>query len=103
MIHYGVHFHAPRVVRAAEKLRSGFALVGLQPIGYGSPGQRLCRCQGYYRQLADRLKLFCHLDMLVFAPDARCLMAGDRVGNPLRYIVARYSSFSYWRARKMFR
>jgi hypothetical protein len=21
--------------------------------------------------------------MLVFAPDARCLMAGDRVGNPL--------------------
>jgi hypothetical protein len=41
-MHYGVHFHAPKAVRAAEKVGSGFALVGLQPTGhvngYALPG-----------------------------------------------------------------
>jgi hypothetical protein len=60
-------------------------------------------CEMYYRQFAERVELSRHFHMLVFAPDARCLMAGDRVGDPLRNIVARHSSFSYWRAHKMFR
>jgi hypothetical protein len=29
----------PRVVRGAEKLRSGYEVVGLQPTGHGSPGR----------------------------------------------------------------
>jgi hypothetical protein len=43
--------------------------------------------EGYYGQFADRLELLRHFHMLVFAPDARCLMAGDRVGNPLGNIA----------------
>ena len=37
--------------------------------------------------MADSLELLSHFHMLVFAPDARCLMAGDRVGNPLGNIA----------------
>jgi hypothetical protein len=69
----------PRVVRGAESLGAGYALVGLQPTGHGSPGERLCRCQGYYGQFADSLELLHHFHMLVFAPDPRRLVAGDRV------------------------
>ena len=83
----------PRVVRGAEKLRSGYEVVGLQPTGHGSPGQRLCRCQGYYGQFADSLELLRHFHMLVFAPNARCLMAGDRVGNPLGNIAGEKLGF----------
>jgi hypothetical protein len=40
MIHYGVHFHAPRAVRAAEKLGSDFAPVRLQPTDlFGGEGR----------------------------------------------------------------
>ena len=75
-----------RVAKAAETLVSGYGLVGLQPTGHASPGQRLCRCQGYYRQFADRLEFLLHFHMLVFAPDAGGLVPGDRVGNPLLHI-----------------
>jgi hypothetical protein len=32
-------------------------------------------------------ELFCHFDVFVFSADPRCLVAGDSVGNPLRYIA----------------
>jgi hypothetical protein len=60
---------------------------GPRPTGHGSPGQRLYRCQGYYRQLADRLELLCHLDVFVLSADARSGVAGDRVRNPLGNIA----------------
>jgi hypothetical protein len=41
------------------------------------------RVEGYHRQLADGVKLFRHRHMLIFASDARRLVTGDRVGNPL--------------------
>jgi hypothetical protein len=73
-----------RVVRGAESFGAGYALVRLQPTGHGSPGQRYAAARGITGSL---LKLLRHLHMLVFAPDARCLMAGDRVGNPLGNIA----------------
>jgi hypothetical protein len=39
--------------------------------------------KSYYWQVVDRVKFFPHFDMLVFAPDTRSLVTGDRVGNPL--------------------
>jgi len=55
-----------------------------------SPGLlRLRRLEAYHRQFADRVELFRHWHMLVFAPDARRLVTGDRVGNPLGNIAGK--------------
>jgi hypothetical protein len=54
----------------------------------------LSRRQGYHWQLADRLKLFCHRDVFVFSADARCLVAGDRIRNPLGYNRGRVAAIS---------
>jgi hypothetical protein len=50
---------------------------------------RLRPLEGYHRQLADRVELFPHFHMLVFASDARRCMTGDRVGNPLGDIAGK--------------
>ena len=53
-----------------------------------SPGLLLLsRLEGYYGQFADSLELLCHFHMLVFAPDPRCFVAGDRIRNPLGNIA----------------
>jgi hypothetical protein len=57
---------------------------------YPSPGRLLLRrLEGYQRQFADRVELFRHFHMLIFPPDARRLMTGDRVGNPLGNIAGK--------------
>src|SRR5947209_8449813 len=47
-----------RVVKGAESLVAGHALMGLQPTGHGSPGQRLCRRQGITGSLLTALNFF---------------------------------------------
>jgi hypothetical protein len=47
-----------RVVRGAESLRAGYALVAFKPQATACRVKWLCRCQGYYRQLADTLNFF---------------------------------------------
>ena len=89
----------PRVAKAAELLELGIPLVGLEPtrlcLGRSAPPipypglLLLRRLEGYHRQFADRVELFRHWHMLVFAPNARSLVTGDRVGNPLGHIAGK--------------
>jgi hypothetical protein len=58
--------------------------------GDPSPGLFLLhRVERYHRQLVDRVELFRHWHMLVFAPDTRSFVTGDCVGNPLGYIAGK--------------
>jgi len=62
------------------------------PLRTGDPSPDLLllrRLEGYYRQLADRVELFPHCHMLVFAPDARSLVTGYRLGNSLGDIAGK--------------
>src|SRR5580700_9445904 len=92
-VQYGVHFDPPRGRESRRNAGVRFLTRGPSahpalPRAIGStdplPGLLLLRrLEGYHRQFADRVELFRHRHMLVFASDARSLVTGDRVGNPL--------------------
>jgi hypothetical protein len=48
---------------------------------------RTAHQEGNQRQFADRLEFLRHFHMLVFSPDTRSLVAGDRIGNSLGNIA----------------
>src|SRR2546423_1328922 len=95
--HYGVHSDTPGGRESRRNAEVWFSTRGPSahpalPRAIGStdpsPGLLLLRrLEAYHRQFADRVELFRHWHMLVFASDARSLVTGDRVGNPLGHIA----------------